>query len=174
MTGAARGARSYRKVAVAVDAVCDLAIDYQCMSFDDVVQAVATERRRPIDVEVTPLAPGVCGQRRRYDDRDVIVLAAGLPDRVRTLAHELGHVVFDHQGTPTAESMLAVDSELIAYMLNSRAVVGAEQIKSEQFGADELAEWEAETFASMLLTRLRVLGDGTERMARLRFDEALG
>jgi hypothetical protein len=169
MNSAARSSRSYRKVAVAVDAVCDVAVEYRCMSFDDVVNAVAAERKRPIEVEVLPLAHGVCGQRRRYDNRDVIVLAAGLPDRARTLAHELGHVVFDHHGTPTAEALLAVDSDLVSYMLNSRQMLG-----SEEFGEDELAEWEAETFASMLLTRLRVLGDGSDRMARLRFDEALG
>lgn len=169
MSSAVRGSRSYRKVSVAVDAVCELAVEYKCMSLDDVVQAVAVERRRPIEVEITPLGPGVCGQRRRYDDRDVIVLAAGLPDPARTLAHELGHVVFDHAGSPTAESMLAVGDDLISYMLSSRAM-----LTSEQFGEDELAEWEAETFASMLLTRLRVLGDGTSRKARLRFDEALG
>jgi hypothetical protein len=41
-------------------------------------------------------------------------------------------------------------------------------------GADELAEWEAETFAAMLMTRLRVFNSRGAGVSVLRFDEALG
>jgi phage replication-related protein YjqB (UPF0714/DUF867 family) len=41
-------------------------------------------------------------------------------------------------------------------------------------GADELAEWEAETFAGMLLARLRVINHRDHGVSVLRFDEALG
>lgn len=41
-------------------------------------------------------------------------------------------------------------------------------------GADEIAEWEAETFASMLLARLRVFTSRGAGVSVLRYDEALG
>jgi hypothetical protein len=74
-----------------VDAVCDAAARAEAVSLRHVVDAVARERQRPIELDfTTAMAPGVCGQRRAYPDRDVIVLAPGLPDLDRTLAHELG------------------------------------------------------------------------------------
>lgn len=164
-----RAPRSYRRVAAAVDAVCALAADSDSITLDEVVQAVAVERKRAIDVAAADLGPGVCGQRRAYPDKDVIVLAAGLPNRDRTLAHELGHIVFRHEGAPAAEVTLEASDELIAYMLSQRAY---QQIVDD--GADYLAEWEAETFASMLLARLRVFGNRGTGVSVLRFDEALG
>lgn len=160
--------RSYRRVAAAVDAVCAVAAEAEATTLDDVVGAVAFERSRPIEITSGDLAPGVCGQRRRYRDRDVIVLARRLPSRDRTLAHELGHIVFSHAGVPIEDATQAVSSELIEYMLSRRAFV---DIVAD--GEDELAEWEAETFASMLLGRLRVYGR-TASVSVLRFDEALG
>ncbi len=83
--------RSHRRVLAAVDAVCDAAASSEAVSLLTVVQTVARERGRPIEIDLeTPLATGVCGQRRAYDDHDVIVLAPGLPNVERTLAHELG------------------------------------------------------------------------------------
>jgi hypothetical protein len=161
--------RSYRRVAAAVDAVCAVAADFDATTLDEVVLAVSAERRRPIEIDSGPLGPGVCGQRRTYPDRDVIVLAAALPSREHTLAHELGHIVFDHPGEITTEVTLAASDDLIAYMLNRRAY---QQMVAE--GPDELAEWEAETFASMLMTRLRVFHSRGAGVSVLRFDEALG
>ena len=68
-----------RRVLAAVDAVCDAAASSEAVSLLTVVQTVARERGRPIEIDLeTPLATGVCGQRRAYDDHDVIVLAPGL------------------------------------------------------------------------------------------------
>jgi hypothetical protein len=85
------------------------------------------------------------------------------------LAHELGHIVFSHEGAPAGEVTLEASDDLIAYMLSQRAYQ-----RVVQDGADELAEWEAETFASMLLTRLRVFNSRGTGVSLLRFDEALG
>ena len=163
------GHRSYRRVASAVDVVCAVAADFDSVDLDHVVGAVARERHRPIDIASASLAPGVCGQRRRYPERDVIVLSSVLPNREWTLAHELGHIVFSHPGAPTRDVLLEASDDLIDYMLSQRA-----HQRSVEHGADEMAEWEAETFASMLLTRLRVLNHRGSGVATLRFDEALG
>lgn len=161
--------RSYRRVAAAVDAVCAVAADFDATTLDQVVDAISLERRRPIEIASAQLGPGVCGQRRSYPDRDVIVLAAALPSREHTLAHELGHIVFDHPGEAATEVTLEASDDLIAYMLSQRA---HQQIVD--LGEDELCEWEAETFANMLMTRLRVFNNRGAGVSVLRFDEALG
>ena len=161
--------RSYRRVASAVDAVCDLAADWDSVTLEQVVDAVAHERGKPIELATAALGPGVCGQRRGYPDKDVIVLAAGLPSTDRTLAHELGHIVFRHEGEPATDVLLEASDDLIAYMLSQRA-----HLRAIEDGSDDLAEWEAETFASMLLTRMRVFANRGPGVPVLRFDEALG
>lgn len=160
---------SYRRVAAAVDAVCAVAADYDATTLDDVVLAISAERRRPIEIATAQLGPGVCGQRRSYPEKDVIVLASALPSREHTLAHELGHIVFDHPGEAAAEVVLEASDDLIAYMLSQRS-----HQKAIDLGEDEQAEWEAETFASMLMTRLRVFKSRGAGVSVLRFDEALG
>ncbi|MEU4812407.1 ImmA/IrrE family metallo-endopeptidase [Nocardia fluminea] len=161
--------RSYRRVAAAVDAVCAVAADSDATSLDEVVHAISLERKREIEITSANLGPGVCGQRRFYPERDIIVLADALPSRDHTLAHELGHIVFDHEGAPAVETTLEVSDDLIAYMLSQRAHA---QIVDD--GSDDLAEWEAETFAAMLMTRLRVFSNRGAGVSVLRFDEALG
>ncbi|QSE89553.1 ImmA/IrrE family metallo-endopeptidase [Rhodococcus pseudokoreensis] len=162
--------RSHRRVAAAVDAVCDAAARAEAVTLRHVVDAVARERQRSIELDFTkPMAPGVCGQRRAYPDRDVIVLAPGLPDLDRTLAHELGHIVFRHEGAEIVAATLEAGDDLIAYMLSQRS-----RRRGEEQPSDEVAEWEAETFASMLLIRLKTMqGRGTP-VSVLRYDEAIG
>ncbi|MBF6242587.1 MULTISPECIES: ImmA/IrrE family metallo-endopeptidase [Nocardia] len=164
-----RTGRSYRRVAAAVDAVCAVAADFDATTLEEVVLAISAERGRLIEIADAQLGPGVCGQRRSYPDKDVIVLAAALPSRDHTLAHELGHVVFDHPGEPAAEVTLEASDDLIAYMLSQRA---HQRIVDD--GQDEQYEWEAETFAGMLMTRLRVFNNRGAGVSVLRFDEALG
>lgn len=164
----APSSRAYRRVAAAVDAVCAVAADADATTLEEVVAAVAAERGRPIEIVDADLGPGVCGQRRYYPSKDIIVLASALPSREHTLAHELGHIVFDHEGAPAPEVTLEVSDELIAYMLSQRAH------HSIADGADDRAEWEAETFAAMLMTRLRVFNGRGAGVSVLRFDEALG
>lgn len=165
----AQRALSYRRVASAVDAVCAVAADADATTLDEVVAAVAAERGRSIEVTDAELGPGVCGQRRFYPDKDIIVLASALPSREHTLAHELGHIVFDHEGAPAPEATLEVSDDLIAYMLSQRA-----HQRAVEDGEDDQDEWEAETFAAMLLTRLRVFNSRGAGVSVLRFDEALG
>ncbi|WP_040833132.1 ImmA/IrrE family metallo-endopeptidase [Nocardia brevicatena] len=168
MQSEVRSSRAYRRVAAAVDAVCAVAADADATTLDEVVAAVAAERGRPIGIVDADLGPGVCGQRRHYPSKDVIVLADALPSRGHTLAHELGHIVFDHEGAPVPEATPAVSDGLIAYMLSQRVH------RSIADGANDRAEWEAETFAAMLMTRLRVFNSRGVGVSVLRFDEALG
>lgn len=104
-----------------------------------------------------------------YDDHDVIVLAPGLPNVERTLAHELGHIVFRHEGAEIAEATLEVSDDLIAYMLSQRSLR-----RNEPVPMDDIAEWEAETFASMLIMRLRTMSGRGTPLSVLRYDEAIG
>ncbi|MFD4368405.1 ImmA/IrrE family metallo-endopeptidase [Rhodococcus sp. NPDC058521] len=162
--------RSHRRVAAAVDAVLDAAVAAEAVTLADVVESVARERKRPIELEYSSdLAVGVCGQRRAYPDHDVIVLAPDLPDTDRTLAHELGHVVFRHEGAEIAEATLEASDDLIAYMLSQRSLRN-----TEDSALDEIAEWEAETFASMMLMRMATMKGRGAPLSVLRYDEAIG
>ncbi|WP_132991956.1 ImmA/IrrE family metallo-endopeptidase [Gordonia zhaorongruii] len=168
--------RSHRRVHAAVDAVLDVASQKHAASLEEIVAAVGETRQRPIAVIVDDLAPGVWGQRREYSDHDEIVLAPSLPSEARTLAHELGHVVFDHPGAAAAEATAAADDDLIAYMLRGEEEPAATTDPSDVVpDADsELHEWEAEAFAARLLQRLDRLHRGTSWRPMLRYDEALG
>ncbi|MGB3697800.1 MAG: hypothetical protein WBA05_10255 [Gordonia sp. (in: high G+C Gram-positive bacteria)] len=174
--------RSHRRVHAAVDAVLDVATHSSPGSLEDLVRAVGESRRRPIVVAVDDLAPGVWGQRREYADHDEIVLARSLPSDSRTLAHELGHVVFRHPGATVAAATVAATDDLIAYMLGMSTDAGptAETSGAETSGAPvsaaeaDLHEWEAEAFAARLLQRLSHLDRGRSWRPLIRYDEALG
>ena len=83
-----------RRVTRAVNSVLDLAPRRGEVSLARLVEAVSEDRGRPIEVTMADLPPGVCGQWRQYNDRDVFLLQKGLPAGDRTLAHELGHLLF--------------------------------------------------------------------------------
>nr|WP_296765439.1 ImmA/IrrE family metallo-endopeptidase [Rhodococcus sp. (in: high G+C Gram-positive bacteria)] len=161
--------KSHRRVSAAVDAVCDIAAVSSEFALDRVVDAVARERGRTIDIQIAPLPTGVCGQRRAYPGKDVIVLAPDLPNYERTLAHELGHIVFRHSGTPIEDSVHAISEELLNYLLSERNLQGA-----VTDGEDDSDEWEAETFAGQLLQRLRRMNTRGAPLSVLCFDQALG
>ncbi|MBM7365434.1 ImmA/IrrE family metallo-endopeptidase [Gordonia hydrophobica] len=178
---APRARRSHRRIHAAVEAVLDVAAQKHANSLEDIVTAVGESRRRPIAVVVEDLAPGVWGQRREFDDHDEIVLARSLPSEARTLAHELGHVVFRHPGAAADASTVAADDDLIAYMLGLE--VGSDdesesaepESESAESAADhDLQEWEAEAFASRLLQRIAQLYRRHSWRPMLRYDEALG
>lgn len=174
--------RSHRRVHAAVDAVLDVGAQKQAGSLDDIVRAVGQSRQRPIAISFDDLAPGVWGQRRDFPDHDVIVLARGLPSEARTLAHELGHIVFGHTGTVAEEATVEAEDDLIAYMLGlSEAEQDVPEAESESLPAAsitaeelDLQEWEAEAFAARLLQRLRQLHRNRSLRPMLRYDEALG
>ncbi|EGD53673.1 ImmA/IrrE family metallo-endopeptidase [Gordonia neofelifaecis] len=164
-----RARRSHRRIHAAVDAVLDVAVQKHAGSLLEIVQAVGESRERPITVAVDDLAPGVWGQRREYADHDEIVLARSLPSEARTLAHELGHVVFDHPGATAEVAAVAAEDDLIAYMLGTSAP------PEPPVDVDrDLHEWEAEAFAARLLQRLAQLYRGHSWRPMLRYDEALG
>ena len=64
----------------AVGAVLDLAPRRGEVTLMRLVEAIADNQARPIEVTVTELPPGVCGQWRQYRDRDVFLMreASGL------------------------------------------------------------------------------------------------
>ncbi|MBP1162005.1 hypothetical protein ABIC28_002759 [Rhodococcus sp. PvR044] len=161
--------RSHRRVSAAVDAVCAVAASAEASSLASVVVRVAAERGREITVRTQPLPIGVYGQHLSFVDHDEIIIADGLPNPDRTLAHELGHVVFGHAGAAIEEETLAADDDLIAYMLSQRSR-GVDPPSVEH----EIQEWEAETFAGLLLHRLAILSRHGNPVSVLRYDEALG
>ncbi|EOM77611.1 hypothetical protein Rrhod_1021 [Rhodococcus rhodnii LMG 5362] len=158
-------------MSTAVDAVADVAAEAEAVEIADAVAAFAQARGRSIVIEWSPrLAGAVCGQRREYDDRDVIALAPGLPDPERTLAHELGHIVFGHRGVQARDALLEVSDDLIAYMLNERRLEAGDSADDEA----AVDEWEAETFASLFLARVKTMRGRGHTVSVLRYDEALG
>ncbi|EKF21281.1 hypothetical protein C731_4750 [Mycolicibacterium hassiacum DSM 44199] len=159
-----------RRVTRAVNAVLDLAPREGEVSLTRLVQAVSEDRGRPIELKMADLPPGVCGQWRQYNDRDVFLIQKGLPAWDRTLAHELGHLVLGHEGTPVVqavrETVELASSELIGYMLNQRTgCMGP---------AGEDAEQEAEDFAALLLYRLGRLPSDRASIVQVRLGEAFG
>lgn len=159
-----------RRVTRAVSAVLELAPRQGEVSLTRLVEAVSADRKRPIELKMAELPPGVCGQWRQYNDHDVFLIQKGLPAWDRTLAHELGHLVLGHAGIPVAQAAEAstelASSDLISYMLNQRTgCMGP---------AGEDAEQEAEDFAALLLYRLGRLPSDRSSIVQVRLGEAFG
>ena len=159
-----------RSVTRAVSAVLDLAPRHGEVTLLRLVEAVSTDRGRPIDVMMAELPAGVCGQWRQYADHDEFVIQEGLPAGDRTLAHELGHLVLGHEGISIAEAAAeaaeVATSDLIAYMLNQRT--GCMGPNGEDI------EQEAEDFAALLLYRLGRLPSDRSSIVQVRLGEAFG
>ena len=159
-----------RRVTRAVSSVLDLAPRKGEVSLPRLVEAVAEDQGRPIQIKMADLPSGVCGQWRQYSDHDVFLIQKGLPAWDRTLAHELGHLVLGHAGTPVVEAAREVTelatSDLIGYMLNQRTgCMGP---------AGEEAEQEAEDFAALLIYRLGRLPSDRSSIVQVRLGEAFG
>jgi hypothetical protein len=159
-----------RRVTRAVSAVLDLAPRRGEVSLPRLVEAVADDQGRPIQIKMADLPSGVCGQWRQYGDHDVFLIQKGLPAWDRTLAHELGHLVLGHAGIPVVEAaretMELAGSDLIGYMLNQRTgCMGP---------AGEDAEQEAEDFAALLIYRLGRLPSDRSSIMQVRLGEAFG
>src|SRR4051794_29625546 len=159
-----------RRVTRAVNKVLELAPRSGEISLARLVDAVADDRSRPIELKMAELPPGVCGQWRQYGDRDVFLIQKGLPAGDRTLAHELGHLVLGHEGISVVEAALdtteLASSDLIGYMLNQRTgCMGP---------SGEDAEQEAEDFAALLIYRLGRLPSDRSSIVQVRLGEAFG
>ena len=159
-----------RRVTRAVSSVLDLAPRRGEVTLPRLVEAVADDQGRPIQIKMADLPAGVCGQWRQYADHDVFLIQEGLPAWDRTLAHELGHLVLGHAGTPVVEAAREVTelagSDLIGYMLNQRTgCMGP---------AGEEAEQEAEDFAALLIYRLGRLPSDRSSIVQVRLGEAFG
>lgn len=68
-----------RRVTRAVSAVLDLAPRRGEVSLPRLVEAVADDQGRPIQIKMADLPSGVCGQWRQYTDYDVFLIQKGLP-----------------------------------------------------------------------------------------------
>ena len=158
------------QVTKAVNHVLALAPRRGEVSLIRLVAAVGADRGRPIEVTAADLPPGVSGQWRQFADHDEFLIQHGLPTTERTLAHELGHLVLGHDGTPVTEvareaAELASD-DLISYMLNQRTgCMGP--------GGEDV-EQEAEDFAALLLHRLGRLRSDRSSIVQVRLGEAFG
>jgi len=140
------------------------------VSLARLVEAIAADRGRPIELTSADLPPGVCGQWRQYVDRDVFLIQNGLPAGDRTLAHELGHLVLGHEGISVTEAardaVELASSDLIGYMLNQRT--GCMGPSGEDL------EQEAEDFAALLIYRLGRLPSDRSSIVQVRLGEAFG
>ncbi|WP_197379181.1 ImmA/IrrE family metallo-endopeptidase [Mycolicibacterium mengxianglii] len=159
-----------RRVTKAVGDVLELAPRRGEVSLASLVSAVSADRGRPIEIDLADLPPGVCGQWRQYNDRDVFLLQRGLPTWQRTLAHELGHLVLGHEGLPVVEAARqtteVAGDDLIGYMLNQRTgCMGP---------SGEDAEQEAEDFAALLIYRLGRMPSDRASIVQVRLGEAFG
>ncbi|MGV9801937.1 ImmA/IrrE family metallo-endopeptidase [Mycobacterium sp. NPDC003449] len=159
-----------RSVTRAVSEVLDLAPRRGAVTLTGLVDAVAEDRHRPIELTMADLPPGVCGQWRQYADHDVFLIQQGLPAWDRTLAHELGHLVLGHEGISIVdaaqETVEVASSDLISYMLNQRT--GCMGPNGEDI------EQEAEDFAALLLYRLGRLPSDRSSIVQVRLGEAFG
>ena len=159
-----------RRVTGAVSEVLDLAPKHGEVTLSRLVAAVGENRGRPIEISTADLPPGVCGQWRQYSERDEFLVQEGLPTLDRTLAHELGHLVLGHEGTPVVQAARdnteAATFELIGYMLNQRTgCMGPSGEEQEQ---------EAEDFAALLIYRLGRLPSDRASIVQIRLGEAFG
>jgi hypothetical protein len=159
-----------RRVTRAVNEVLALAPRRGEVSLVRLVESIADNRGRPIELTNADLPLGVCGQWRQYADRDVFLIQNGLPAGDRTLAHELGHLVLGHEGISVTEAardaVELASSELIGYMLNQRTgCMGP---------SGEDAEQEAEDFAALLIYRLGRLPSDRSSIVQVRLGEAFG
>ena len=159
-----------REVTRAVNDVLALAPRRGEVSVPRLIAAVGEHRQRPIEVSAAELPPGVSGQWRQYADHDEFLIQDGLPTVDRTLAHELGHLVLGHDGTPVAEvareATEFVSDDLISYMLNQRTgCMGP--------GGEDV-EQQAEDFAALLLYRLGRLRSDRSSIVQVRLGEAFG
>lgn len=159
-----------RRVTRAVNDVLAMAPRRGEVSLAALVVAVGEHQGRPIVVTTAELPPGVSGQWRQFADHDEFLIQEGLPTVDRTLAHELGHLVLGHDGTPVVElareaAELASD-DLISYMLNQRTgCMGP--------GGEDV-EQQAEDFAALLLYRLGRLRSDRSSIVQVRLGEAFG
>lgn len=153
----------------AVDYVFGLATADEARSLDGLFAAIARDRGRPLEIHADPRMPaGVFGQWLRFADHDEVAYAAWVPTPERTLAHELGHIVFGHRGRPVAElAEAAIPSEL----QGMAALMLRRECGSDTAAEEELA---AEQFASLLLSRLHSMGRQRDPGLRSRWGEALG
>ncbi|MCW1957883.1 MAG: DUF955 domain-containing protein [Mycobacterium sp.] len=159
-----------RRVTRAVNDVLALAPRRGEVSLAALVMAVGGHPGRPIQVTTAELPPGGSGQWRQYTDHDEVLIQDGLPAVDRTLAHELGHLVLGHDGTPVTElareNAEVASDDLIGYMLNQRTgCMGP--------GGEDV-EQQAEDFAALLLYRLGRLRSDRSSIVQVRLGEAFG
>lgn len=131
----------------------------------ETVACAAAFRQRPIDILTGPevvAAGSVCGLVLTLDDRDVIIVGDDGTQHERvTVAHELGHLLFDHAQDRSIDPVAAAG---IFTGIDPSTVLRAR--RSSCYSSPE--EYEAEFFARMLIAtpgrRVRGKDSVAERM----------
>jgi IrrE N-terminal-like domain len=154
-------------VAGSVAALFDHATAGEARSLEGLTAALERSRGRRIEiVDVDDLPLAVCGRWSSAPTHDTLSLRQGLPSRNWTLAHELGHVMLGHKGRPIAAAdVMAADMSLVEYMLNRGG---------DDDDADSRQEEEAEAFAGLLMTRMRMAGRSSAPNVQARLSDTLG
>ncbi len=91
-----------------------------------------------------------CGLRQRYDDREVVFYEQSASPllRLQIIAHELGHILFDHAGTVNRSDFRS-DAQL-ASEIDWLGTLGI----SARTSYNTPEEQEAETLGSLLISRM--------------------
>ncbi|MGA5704571.1 ImmA/IrrE family metallo-endopeptidase [Peterkaempfera bronchialis] len=115
------------------------------------IQAVSEYVGRQIVCEPKDMqGSSACGLRQRYEDRELVHYEQSAPPllRLQIIAHELGHILFDHAGT-VKRSDFKSDAELAAEIdwLGSLGI-------SARTSYNTTEEQEAETLSSLLISRM--------------------
>jgi len=118
---------------------------------------LANHRKRQLQLVKTQTPPACSGMWISFPDTDCIFYERDTtwPHQLHIIAHETGHMVFDHRGEPLGGSELA---RLLFPSLDPDTVNAA----LARSGYPDAEEQEAETFASLLLRRINTRRDADE------------
>ncbi|WAL74567.1 ImmA/IrrE family metallo-endopeptidase [Kitasatospora sp. YST-16] len=117
----------------------------------ELIEAVSARVGRRIECEPKAMQESDgCGLRQRYDDREVVFYEQSAPPllRLQIIAHELGHILFDHAGTVNR-----ADFKTDAQLASEIDWMGALGI-SARTSYNTPEEQEAEFLGSLLVSRM--------------------
>jgi hypothetical protein len=116
--------------------------------------ALETRRSRRLVLTAASLPPGCTGLWAASQSVDYIFYRRGTTpaEQLRAISHEIGHMTLGHRGTQVSASEFA---RLLFPHLNPHKVAAALALVPVVARYSESEEAEAETFASLLIERIR-------------------
>lgn len=127
-----------------LDAADEVGVEH--WSVTGVLPVVEHVRCRPLTVLHRKLPDGVTARWTETDAFDLVVLHDGWPTRDRALAHEIGHMILNHEGSP--------DDSVAAALTHVGGAAITRMLCRSCADTDDPQEHEAELFAATLLRAL--------------------